>query len=341
MINIDGSKGEGGGQIVRTSLALSALTGKPFTIKNIRAGRRKPGLMRQHLTALKATAAICGGKYSELDGVGTSEFSFYPGTVTGGKYEFAIGTAGSTMLVLQTILPPLLLAAKPSFIDIKGGTHNPMSPPFDFISGSYIPMLEKMGANVKLHLARPGFVPAGGGHAIARIEPVAKLQPIEINEPGKHLTTSAKAIFSNLPFDIARRELDALGQALSLPADRLKPMEVKADGPGNALIINVEHENKAEQFTAFGQRGVPAERLADDLANEVKHFIKADVGVGPHLADQLLLPMAIAGEGSFTTLEPTLHTLTNAAVIEEFLAVNISFDKLATGAGILVKIETL
>ncbi|MCF6200078.1 MAG: RNA 3'-terminal phosphate cyclase [Hyphomicrobiaceae bacterium] len=333
MINIDGSKGEGGGQIIRTSLSLSALTGKPFSIKNIRAGRHKPGLMRQHLTALKATAAICGGKYSALNGVGTREFFFHPGTVTGGRYEFAIGTAGSTMLVLQTILPPLLLAQKPSHIEISGGTHNPMSPPFDFVAGSYSSMLEKMGANIKLHLARPGFVPAGGGCVVAQIEPVASLVPLKMLEPGKHLATSAKAIFCNMPFDIASRELDTLGKALDLGPDQLKPHEVKADGSGNALIVNVEHENKTEQFTAFGQRGKKAEQVADDLADEVKAFVKANVAIGPHLADQLLLPMAMAGEGSFTTLEPTLHTLTNAAVIEEFLPVKISFDKLATGQG--------
>lgn len=341
MITIDGSKGEGGGQIIRTSLALSALTGQPFSLHNIRAGRKKPGLMRQHLTALKAAAVICGGKYSKLDGIGTKQFSFYPGTVTGGKYECAIGTAGSTMLVLQTILLPLLLTAKPSFIEITGGTHNPLSPPFDFIAGSYLPLLEKMGAKVKLYLARPGFVPAGGGRAIARIEPVDKLSPLTINEPGTHLTTSARAIFSNLPFDIAKRELESLGKALGLPADQLNPMEVKADGPGNALIVTVEHEKKAEHFTAFGQPRKRAEQVAEDLADEVKAFITANVGVGPHLADQLLLPMAMAGEGSFTTLEPTLHTLTNAAVIEEFLPVKISFDKLATGAGVLVRIETI
>ena len=177
-IRIDGSIGEGGGQIPRTALGLSLVTGKPFEIKNIRAGRRKPGLLRQHLTALKAAKQISQADVRGAQ-IGSSEFAFSPRRVRSGEYHFAVGTAGSTTLVLQTILPALMLADGPSTVVIEGGTHNPYAPPFPFLERSFIPVLRQMGVGIDLELNRYGFYPAGGGKFTIRIDPVKQLKPME------------------------------------------------------------------------------------------------------------------------------------------------------------------
>src|SRR5689334_333662 len=176
MLKLDGSVGEGGGQILRTALALSALTGQPFEIEKIRAKRRKPGLLRQHLTAVRAATALCQAQV-EGDSLGSMTLRFVPGDVKPGEYAFAIGTAGSATLVLQTVLPPLLLASRPSKITIEGGTHNPLAPPVDFLDRSFLPLVRRMGPRVRVQLERWGFYPAGGGRISVEIEPVQRLQP--------------------------------------------------------------------------------------------------------------------------------------------------------------------
>jgi RNA 3'-terminal phosphate cyclase (ATP) len=179
VIEIDGSFGEGGGQILRSSLALAIVTGQPVRLSNIRAGRRKPGLMRQHLTAVNAAAAICG---ATVDGerIGATELTFTPGAVRAGEYQFSIGTAGSTTLVLQTVLLPLLTAGGPSRIVLEGGTHNPFAPPFDFLERAYLPLINRMGPNVRATLERPGFYPAGGGRIAIEIEPATGLHGFDV-----------------------------------------------------------------------------------------------------------------------------------------------------------------
>ena len=187
MLVIDGAMGEGGGQILRSALALSLCLNKPFRITNIRANRDKPGLRPQHLVAVQAAAKIADAK---VDGATKSSqlLEFIPGSIKPGEYSFDIGTAGSTTLVLQTILPALLTAAQPSTIQLHGGTHNPLAPPFDFFQQAFVPLLNRMGPRIKTHLQRPGFYPVGGGIVAVTIEPVAKLQPLKIVERGALLT---------------------------------------------------------------------------------------------------------------------------------------------------------
>ena len=321
MILIDGSEGEGGGQILRTALSLSALTGQPFRIENIRAGRQKPGLLRQHLTGLQATAELCGGKYSDGTGVGAMELEFYPGTVRPGTYEFAVGTAGSALLVFQTVLLPLLKTDGPSRVTISGGTHNPASPPFEFVAAAYLPLLRRMGADVDLKIMDYGFMPAGGGRIVADIQPAPMLEPIELTERGAQTDMVAEAYFANLPFDIAERELARLGELMSMGEPSLKVRQVKSDGPGNALMMTVASENVTEVFTTFGRRGIRAEQVASDLADTVRHYQASGAAVGAQLADQLLLPLALAGGGAFTASKITPHFTTNAGTIAKFLAV--------------------
>ncbi|MGI9479552.1 MAG: RNA 3'-terminal phosphate cyclase [Hyphomicrobiaceae bacterium] len=338
MIKIDGSEGEGGGQILRSALTLSALTGQPFTIEKIRAGRAKPGLLRQHMTALRAAAAICGGKYSDGIGIGSTELMFYPGDVRAGSYDFAVGTAGSAMLVLQTILLPLLQADEASRVTISGGTHNPAAPPYEFVAQCFLPLLREMGADVEAKLIEFGFMPAGGGKVMATIQPCDALKPIDVLERGEMSDLVAEAYFANIPFDVAERELGRLSQRLSLPEASTKVREVRSVGPGNMLAVTARNARLTEMITGFGQRGVRAEAIADDVADRTNAYLESKVAVGPHLADQLLLPLALAGGGSFTTSEPTPHTKTNAMTIAKFLDSDIVFEPFGTTGDITVTV---
>ena len=199
MISIDGSFGEGGGQILRTALGLSLVTGQPFRIEKIRAGRRNPGLLRQHLTAVKAAAKIGQAEIAGVN-IGSTQLTFTPGRVAHGDYQFAVGTAGSATLVLQTILPALLVSGdqdQQTQLTIEGGTHNPFAPPFDFLSQAFLPLLERMGVRVEARLERYGFYPAGGGRIEITIKPAKRLEPIELNERGKILNRRATALGSS------------------------------------------------------------------------------------------------------------------------------------------------
>jgi RNA 3'-terminal phosphate cyclase (ATP) len=339
MIKLDGSEGEGGGQILRSALTLSALTGQPFEINKIRAGRAKPGLLRQHLTALRAAAAICGGKYSDNVAIGATELMFYPGDIRAGNYEFAVGTAGSAMLVLQTILLPLLQASTPSRVTISGGTHNPAAPPFQFVERCFLPQLRAMGADVELNLLQYGFMPAGGGKVMATIQPCDGLTTLDILERGVVQELVAEAYFANIPFDIAERELGRISERLTLPKSAALVREVKSIGPGNMLGVTARFEHVTEFVSAFGRRGTRAEEVADGVADEMRAYLDSNVAVGPHLADQLLLPMAIAGGGSFTTSAPTPHTRTNASTIAEFLDINVRFEPLEQSDDVTVTVD--
>ncbi len=323
MIAIDGSYGEGGGQIVRTSLALSLVTGKPFSISNIRAGRRKPGLMRQHLTAASAAAEIGGAKLSGA-AIGSTSFEFAPSAVKPGKYRFAIGSAGSCTLVLQTILPALVVADGPSEIVLEGGTHNPCAPPFDFLAKAFMPLLNRMGAKVEAVLEKPGFYPAGGGKLRVSIEPSKRLSGLILVERGRVVSKKARAAVSNLSIQIARRELKTVGEKLGWGRDCLEAVEVEnAHGPGNVLTVEIESENVTEVFTGFGEKGVSAEKVAERTAKQVREYLASDAPVGKYLADQLLIPLAMAGKGVFRTLAPTRHTFTNAEIVKKFSDVDI------------------
>lgn len=324
MITIDGSNGEGGGQILRTSLAMSLVTGKPVRIHAIRARRAKPGLMRQHLTALTAAAEIGRADVTGAE-IGSREIAFSPRQVTPGNYHFAVGTAGSTMLVLQTVLPALLTAGAPSTLVLEGGTHNPMAPPFDFVQRVFVPIINRMGPAVTAVLDRPGFYPAGGGRCTVSVQPAEKLAPFEILERGAIHRRRARAIVSALPPHVAKRELQVVRRRLGWEEHCLAVETVRdARGPGNIVSIEIESENITEVFTGFGAPRVRAETVAQQAADQARRYLAAEVPVGEHLADQLLIPLALAGAGAFKTLPLSRHTLTNIEVLKSFIDFDVT-----------------
>ena len=318
MLKLDGSQGEGGGQILRTSLALSICLGKPFQIYNIRAARAKPGLQPQHLAAVHAATRIARAEVKGAE-LGSQILSFIPNEVEGGEYRFAIGTAGSTTLLFQTLLPALMHARNPSRVLLQGGTHNPMAPPFEFLNHAFLTLINRMGPTIKAGLIRPGYVPAGGGELDITIQPASRLQPLNILQRGKIIETRAEVLLSHLPDHIAERELAVIAGLLQLPESCLNVhLDTSAIGPGNCVSVIIRAEEITEVFTALGKRGLPAEQVASQVVNEVRKYLASEVPVGHYLADQLLLPLALAGSGSFVTGPPSLHTTTNMAVIEQF-----------------------
>lgn len=323
MINVDGSMGEGGGQVLRTALSLSMVTGTPVRIDNIRAGRSKPGLLRQHLTSVEAACAVCAGGASGAV-LGATSLEFVPGPIRGGEYAFAIGSAGSTTLVLQTVLPALVTAPEPSTVTISGGTHNTYAPSVHFLDRVFLPVLGLMGPSIRLELERHGFYPAGGGRIRVKIEPAERLRPIELLEAHPVTGRRAVATIAGLPGSIAARKLAVVGKTLGWPESCLRIDQVSDDaGPGNVLSIEIERAGITEVFTGFGERGVSAERVASGAAKSAQRYLDADVPVWRHLADQLMLPMAIAGGGAFITSSLSGHSVTNACVIEQFLDVRV------------------
>lgn len=327
MIELDGAAGEGGGQILRTSLALSMITGQPFRIRNIRANRSKPGLMRQHLVAVQAAQQVSNASVTGAH-VGAMELGFVPGPIAAGDYDFAIGTAGSCTLVLQTIVLALLHAGQPSTVRISGGTHNAMAPPVQFLQRAYLPLLGRMGADVGIELLRYGFYPAGGGVVTASVQPCARLAPIECIERGALVDGYAEAFFAGIPSSVGTRELAQVGAALGWDKRQLRLRGLPGEqGPGNALLLTLDYEQQTGVFAAFGARGISAEAVADQALAEARSYIASGAAVGEHLADQLMLPLALAGGGRFTLSTVSRHALTNAAVIERFLPVSVRFER--------------
>jgi RNA 3'-terminal phosphate cyclase (ATP) len=319
MITIDGAAGEGGGQILRSALTLSLFTSKPFEIENIRANRGKPGLMRQHLTAIRAACEISGATAEGME-LGSMRLRFMPGTIAPGDYSFNIGTAGSTMLVLQTILLPLTLAAGPSRVVLTGGTHCRSAPSADYLQQVFLPLLRRIGHDVTLTLHRPGFEPAGGGEVEVQIVPLVQPAPLLLDHRGVLQSRQAEAVLANLPQRIADRELQVVAERLGWPADDLiRRTEQQSDGPGNCLNLTLVFDEVTEIFTAYGRVGVSADRVAHEATGEAKAYLASEAPVGPYLADQLLLPMALGAGGSFVTGKLTEHTRTNIGVIERFL----------------------
>jgi RNA 3'-terminal phosphate cyclase (ATP) len=325
LLHIDGSTGEGGGQILRTSLALSLATGRPFRIERIRAQRDKPGLRRQHLTCVEAARAIGQAEVAGAE-VGSHQLSFRPGAVQPGEYFFSIGTAGSTSLVLQAVLPPLWLAAGPSTVTVEGGTHNTGAPPFDFLQRAFLPLVARMGPRTTLALRRHGFYPRGCGLVTATVEPVPAMTKLELLDRGGPVRVKLQSMISRLPRHIARRELAICQQLRPEPSDA-DVVEVR-DSPdsGNVMLIVVESPSATEVFTAFGRLGVPAEQVASTVASEAQVWLDSDAPVGTHLADQLIVPLALAGGGAFRTLRLSLHSTTNMAVVERFLDVRFEVE---------------
>ncbi|MEN8320636.1 RNA 3'-terminal phosphate cyclase [Acinetobacter junii] len=326
-IQIDGSQGEGGGQILRTALALSMITGQAFELINIRAGRKKPGLMRQHLVCVQASQHISQA-YVEGAELHSQRLYFAPQHIQSGKYQFQIGSAGSTTLVLQTLLPALLLQNEASELTISGGTHNPLAPTADFIEHCFLPALEKLGIKVEFKLNKAGFFPIGAGEIQIKIQPWQHRNKLNLLDRGILQSTEAFAAVLNLSEEaqIAQRELATLNKRLKL--DTQQQFHLNGISRGNTVYVKVKHQHHVELFTALGEMRKSAEQIANHLAEQVKRYIASQAVVDEYLADQLLLPLALGQGGEFTAHCISEHTRTQAVMIEKFIDCEIEFIEL-------------
>ncbi len=322
-LTIDGSQGEGGGQILRTSLSLSMCLGQPVRVENIRAGRKKPGLLRQHLTCVRAAKEICNAVV-EGEKLGASSIDFNPGQIRAGNYHFAIGTAGSTSLVFQTILPALLKTDEQSTVNFEGGTHNMQAPSYEFITQCFLRNLKNMGLQVNCELLQYGFYPNGGGHWISQIQPVENVKELKLLDRGDRVARSATTFTSKIPMHVSQRELQKVTEKLNWSSDELFENKVDSSGPGNLISLKLAFENTVELFDEVAQRGLTAERVAGKAINRLKHYLNSRAVAGEHLADQLLLPMVLNAGGSFITHALSEHVITNINVINQFIDSAIS-----------------
>jgi len=322
MLTLSGQSG--GGQILRTALTLSMITGQPFRLAKIRGARPKPGLARQHLTCVKAAAEICNGAVDGAE-IGSTEIIFHPSKVTGGSYEFSIGTAGSTTLLAQTLLPALWQAGNNSSLTLQGGTHNPMAPPMDFLERAYLRILKKMGVSIHSELTRFGFVPAGGGEIIFKMAGGQKTQPIKLLERGEEISRHIHCLCAHLTGPVAEKETKALLKGLDWPDDSVIIEHTQnSDSSGNVLAAEIKYTHVTERVCSFGEMRKPSSQVAKDVTKMIKNYLGSEAVVGRNLADQLLLPMALAGGGTMLTSAPSNHVTTNIAVIESFLPVTFN-----------------
>ncbi len=329
MLEIDGSYGEGGGQVLRSALTLSLVTGTPFRITKIRAGRGRPGLLRQHLTCVKASCQISG---ADADGaeLGSQTLAFRPSgpaSARSGSYTFAVGSAGSTSLVLATVMLPLLLANGESVVRLEGGTHNPLAPPYEFLVEVLFPRLRELGFRIDATFERAGFFPAGGGAFTVTLGsgPALLSRAASWLTRGE-LTLSGAVVHANVGDRVGGREKIALAASLGIDRDAVTITEVQSPGPGNAVMARATAGGLTHELvTAFGERGKSSEAVAEDAATQMKKYLASTAPIGEHLADQLLLPLAIAKGGTFVTHEKSMHLTTNAWVLSRFLGDVVTF----------------
>jgi len=326
-IIIDGSFGEGGGQVLRSALTLAAALAVPVRIENIRARRPKPGLANQHLAAARAAAKVCDG---ELSGAAKNslELTFTPEAIRAGHYSREIGSAGSTTLIFQTLLPILMLAERESVVTLHGGTHNPMAPPFPYLIECYLPALRLLGIEADAELLLHGFYPKGGGAMRGAVEPWRVCPgPLDLAAETDWGEPEAEIIIANLPEHVAGREQTELAERLGLGpvAVKVEPLPGEV-GPGNAVFIRYRAGGRTTLVTAFGEPGKQAERVAQEAAREAKIFARSRAAVDRHLADQLILPLALGPGGRFSTCEVTEHARTQAEVIRRFLGLAVNFE---------------
>lgn len=332
-VEIDGSSGEGGGQILRTALTLAVLIGRPVRIHGIRARRKNPGLAPQHLTGVLALAAICDARVAGAE-IGSTEIHFTPGSsVRSGDYTFDVatvaqtGSAGSVALLLQTLLSPLAFAPGSSQLTLKGGTHVAWSPPFDYIADAFLPAVERMGLRATCQLDAWGFYPVGGGRISARIDgATTALRPLELTECGPLRQIRGRAVATNLPAHIPQRMANRARSLLDkagLAADII-PRRERASGPGAGLFLTAEYENVSASFSALGAKGKSSESVAEEACDQLLAFHRQDAPVDLHLADQFLLPASLAeGRSIYRAQRVTRHLLTNAHIIRQFVPARI------------------
>ena len=338
-VTIDGSQGEGGGQMLRTSLSLGATYGIPFEMVNIRANREKPGLKRQHLTCAKAVAEVCGAELTDV-GVGSMSLRFRPHGIKGGKYRFDIGTAGSVTLVAQTLIPVLLRADSPSTVTITGGTHVPFAPIWEFFAETYLPELSRMGARVEAELEQCGFYPAAGGVLNLRVWPfdeTKRPERYDLTDLGAYLGGSVEGVVSHISRSIAEAEAGIVGTQLrDLALERIV-REVDAFGPGNYCCVRLRYERATVVFSGIGTYSKSRKSVANEVVHQVRDFVKSGAACEKHLADQLLVQLHLfIGRGkewnddyecwvnnwNLAIQKETSHFTTNQMVIDSFKYLN-------------------
>jgi RNA 3'-terminal phosphate cyclase (ATP) len=322
LVVVDGSHGEGGGQVLRTALSLSAVLGEPVTIERIRAGRSKPGLQRQHLACVRAVAELTAGQVEGAE-IGSQCVMLCPGRAAGGEYVFDVGAgAGSAMLVLQTVLPALTLAQTPSRVTLRGGTHNPWAPPFDYIQRVFLPAADRFGVRARIRLNRAGWYPKGGGEVVADVEPCSGLRGADWSERGALHRIEFLSVRSGLPSHVTARQCSTARERLADLGVAIETCETELPsiGPGTMSLAVVRSENAIAGFSALGERGKPSERVALEACEAVLGYVRSGTALDAHLADQVVLYAALAaGETTVTTERVTLHLLTNLWVLERFL----------------------
>jgi RNA 3'-terminal phosphate cyclase (ATP) len=338
-ILIDGSYGEGGGQIIRSALSLSMTTGRPFRLTNVRANRSKPGLAHQHVTAVRASAKIAA---AHVDGaeLGARQFSFTPGPVRPGVYRFDIGTAGAATLVLQTLLPALARVDGTSTLVITGGTHVPWSPPFHYLERVFSPLLRRLGFYCDLAIRRWGFYPKGGGEIEATITAANPEAAVGLDEPFHLESVSGISAGSRLPEHVRlrqARQLETRCQRAGIRAD-VAVIDVAALSPGSFAFLCAQGHSSAAGFSSLGERGKPAERVAEEAADGLFSFLASKAALDAHLADQILIYLAmIPGAHRFTVAAVTEHLLTNVWITERFLPVRFEVEGGLREPGLVIK----
>ncbi len=341
MIKIDGSLGEGGGQILRTALTLSTIKNKPFEMFNIRAGRKKPGLAPQHLRCVQAMAKICDADISGAE-IGSSSLKFYPGEIKNGDYCFEIGTAGSVSLVLQTIFLPLSLAKGPSSVTIRGGTHVPFSPCFHYLKEQWLFYLKKIGFDTRLEMVRAGFYPKGGGEIKISINHVKKVYPLVLMERGRLRKVRGISAVGNLDLSIAERQKkQAIENMSEMSEIKISPeievITMPAFAKGTMLLLMCEFENSQCCYFSLGAIGKRAEKVADEACEGLRSFLETKGVIDEHLSDQIILPLSLATDTSrFITPKITQHLLTNAEVIKLFFNTKIQIEDSPGGEGEII-----
>ena len=338
LIAIDGAFGEGGGQIIRTAVSLSALTGQAVEITNIRAGRSKPGLQAQHLTAVRAAAALCGAALRGAE-LGSQYVRFTPGVPSDApSFDFAVGTAGATGLVAQTVLVPMTFpSGETRQAEITGGTHVPNAPTADYLAAIYAPLLARMGVTAKVSMSRAGFFPKGGGALHLRVN--GSLQsPIDLTERGKLKRLRLTITTAQLPSHVAERGQNALRKELRGYGVPVIPeiRELESSGPGAAILLTAECENGLGGWSSVGERGKPMERVAGEVLRDFQKWYATETGADAHLADQLVLPCALVpAESRWTTPEITEHLRTVLWVTAQFLPVEYAIESREDGSGLV------
>ncbi len=326
MLSIDGSYGEGGGQVLRTALGLSCVLARPFHLYHIRRLRPRPGLRAQHLMCVEALRTLSRGSVTG-DRRGSSELTFKPGPVIPGTYRFDIQTAGSTALLLQAILPAVVFSDAESRVTVCGGTHAAFSPTFDYFSTVFLPMLERLGVRVQADIESYGFYPGGGGRVTLRVRPAKKAGKLLALERGRLRRVTGISAVANLPLSIAERQRQAaLAVLRSKELDAgIETRSVPSPVPGTYIFLKVEAENVTAGFSALGARGKRAETVGEEAARECLEYLQSEACLDPYLADQIVPYLAMAdGESIFTTSRISGHLLTNLWVVDQFLQVRHS-----------------